>query len=100
MREIVTAGEAPNILEGLTRTKKHLEALEKLIDAALARSFLILERLGYPRKQTLTAAHARQHWLLKELLPSRNSTFGNRSQFHLRPFVRQSDCRRMAGNGA
>jgi hypothetical protein len=54
MREIVTAGEAPNILEGLTRTKKHLEALEKLIDAALARSFLILERLGYPRKQTLT----------------------------------------------
>jgi hypothetical protein len=47
MRELVSAGEAPNLLEGLTRTKKHLEALEKLIDVALVRSFLVLERLGY-----------------------------------------------------
>jgi hypothetical protein len=47
MRGTVAGGEAPNLLEGLTRTKKHLEALEKLIDAALARSFLVLERLGY-----------------------------------------------------
>ena len=47
MRDLVAAGEAPNVLEGLTRTKQHLEALEKLIDAALMRSFLVLERLGY-----------------------------------------------------
>jgi hypothetical protein len=47
MREIVADGRAPNLLEGLTRTKKHLEGLEKLIGIALTRSFLILERLGY-----------------------------------------------------
>jgi hypothetical protein len=47
MAEFVKAGEAGNTLEGLTRTKVHLEALTKLIDAALTRTFLVLERLGY-----------------------------------------------------
>src|ERR1700683_422844 len=43
MRRLVKSGEAPNVLEGLTRTKMHLEALHKLVDAALTRSFLVLE---------------------------------------------------------
>jgi len=38
---------APQMLEGLTNTKKHLEGLAKMIDQALFRSFLLLERLGY-----------------------------------------------------
>jgi hypothetical protein len=47
MAEFVKDGEAGNILEGLTRTKMHLETLHKLMEAALSRSFLVLERLGY-----------------------------------------------------
>jgi hypothetical protein len=47
MADFVKDGEAANILEGLTRTKMHLEALYKLVDAALMRSFLVLERLSY-----------------------------------------------------
>lgn len=47
MRSLVAEGQAPNILEGFTRAKKHLEALEALLEAALSRSFLTLERLGY-----------------------------------------------------
>jgi hypothetical protein len=47
MAEFVKDGGAGNTLEGLTRTKMHLEALRKLVEAALNRSFLVLERLGY-----------------------------------------------------
>ena len=47
MATLVKVGEAPNVLEGLTRTKMHLEALIKLIQNAETRSFLVLERLGY-----------------------------------------------------
>jgi hypothetical protein len=47
MADFVKDGEASNLLEGLSRTKKHLVALAKLIDTALSRSFLVLERLGY-----------------------------------------------------
>jgi hypothetical protein len=34
-------------LEGLTRTKKHLDALSKLMQAALTRMFLVIEEFGY-----------------------------------------------------
>jgi hypothetical protein len=37
----------PQLLEGLTRTRLHLESLHKALDVALSRSFLIIERLGY-----------------------------------------------------
>ncbi|MCA1470864.1 hypothetical protein I6F09_23545 [Bradyrhizobium sp. IC3195] len=47
MAGFVKDGEAGNILEGLTRTRMHLETLHKLVDAALGRSFIVLERLGY-----------------------------------------------------
>jgi hypothetical protein len=47
MREAAQSGDAPNFLEGLTRTKLHLEALHKLLDTALMRSYLTLEQLGY-----------------------------------------------------
>jgi hypothetical protein len=47
MQQFVATGEASNVLEGLTRTKMQLKALHKLVDAALSRSLLVLERLGY-----------------------------------------------------
>jgi hypothetical protein len=47
MAGFVKDGEAENILEGLTRTRLHLESLHRLVDTALGRSFLVLERLGY-----------------------------------------------------
>jgi hypothetical protein len=47
MADFVKDGEASNVLEGLSRTKEHLVALAELIDTALSRSFLVLERLGY-----------------------------------------------------
>jgi hypothetical protein len=47
MADLVKEGNAPNLLEGLTRTKLHLEALYDLVQAALMRSFLMIERLGY-----------------------------------------------------
>ena len=47
MLDLISAGDAPNVLEGLTRTKIHLQALVELTNAALSRSFLVLEELGY-----------------------------------------------------
>ena len=47
MKTIVESGQAQTLLEGLTRTKDQLEILRKAMDAALMRSFLVLERLGY-----------------------------------------------------
>lgn len=47
MRGFVQDGEVTNILEGLTRTKKHLEQMTATVDAALMRTFVVLERLGY-----------------------------------------------------
>jgi len=44
---MVRAGVAPDMLEGLSTTKEHLEALVDLLRAALTRSFVVLERLGY-----------------------------------------------------
>ncbi len=43
----VKEGEAPNILEGWTRTKAHMLGLANLADVAMGRAFLVLERLGY-----------------------------------------------------
>jgi hypothetical protein len=47
MRGIIEDGEGQNICEGLTRTKKHFDALSKLLAAALTRMFRVLEELGY-----------------------------------------------------
>jgi hypothetical protein len=47
MAGLVKDGEAPNLLEGWSRLKAHLQAVVKLSDVALDRSFLVLERLGY-----------------------------------------------------
>jgi hypothetical protein len=47
IKSFVADGEMQNILEGFTRTKMHLDVPYKLLDAALGRSFLMLERLGY-----------------------------------------------------
>jgi len=45
--EIVEDGLAPDLLERWCETKHHLNALVTIIDNALTRSFLVLERLGY-----------------------------------------------------
>jgi hypothetical protein len=37
----------PNMLEGWSATKHHFESLLKVLDTALSRSILVLERLGY-----------------------------------------------------
>jgi hypothetical protein len=47
MGDFVRAGQAPELLEGMTRTRLHLEMLHNLLQAALHRSFLVVERLGY-----------------------------------------------------
>lgn len=44
---MVKAGLMPDTLEGMSTTKEHLEALVELLRAALTRSFVVLERLGY-----------------------------------------------------
>lgn len=44
---LVKAGVMPDTLEGISTTKEHLEALVDLLRAALTRSFVVLERLGY-----------------------------------------------------
>jgi hypothetical protein len=40
-------GDIPDLLDGLTHTKRHLQALAKMIDTVLHRHFIVLERLGY-----------------------------------------------------
>ena len=47
MHEIVATGGVPELLDNLTKTQQHLAALRKLVDVALQRSFLVIERLGY-----------------------------------------------------
>jgi hypothetical protein len=41
------SGEAPHVLQGLTQTQLHLLDLCELLAAARARSFQMLEDLGY-----------------------------------------------------
>jgi hypothetical protein len=47
MEGIAKEGLAPDMLENLTTTKHHLAALAEILDKALLRSFLVMERLGY-----------------------------------------------------
>jgi hypothetical protein len=47
MAHFAKDGVVPEMLEAYCLTKKHLEHLIELLDAALNRSFLVLERLGY-----------------------------------------------------
>lgn len=47
MNEFIASGRAPEMLDGLVGTKEHLQALVKLIEVALTRSFLVLEQFGY-----------------------------------------------------
>lgn len=44
---IVEAGAVNEMLDHLCDTKDHLKAVVALLDAALARSFIALERLGF-----------------------------------------------------
>jgi hypothetical protein len=44
---VVRDGIVPDLLDGLTSTKEHLEALAKMISTVLHRHFIVLERLGY-----------------------------------------------------
>jgi hypothetical protein len=44
---LIKDGAAPGLLEWLTRSKHHLEALANVLDVALGRAFLVLERHGY-----------------------------------------------------
>jgi hypothetical protein len=37
----------PDLLDGLTKTKEHLEALASMVSTVLHRHFIVLERLGY-----------------------------------------------------
>ncbi|CDX24494.1 hypothetical protein MPL3356_400098 [Mesorhizobium plurifarium] len=47
MADICETGAVSDMLEQMMLTKEHLEALVDLLDRALFRSFLVLERLGY-----------------------------------------------------
>jgi hypothetical protein len=47
MGEMALGGIAPDLLDNIARTKAHLEAIVKLLDTVLTRSFVSLERLGY-----------------------------------------------------
>ena len=47
MAGFVKDGLAPEMMDGLCMTKEHLKSLVELCDVALARSFCVLERLGY-----------------------------------------------------
>src|ERR1700680_1067203 len=44
---LVKDGAVPEMLNGLCETKEHLLALASMIDAALLRTYAVLERLGY-----------------------------------------------------
>ncbi|MCK1618930.1 hypothetical protein IVA96_20280 [Bradyrhizobium sp. 159] len=45
--KLASAGHAPETVEGLIETKEHLAAMIRLLETAIVRSFLVLERLGY-----------------------------------------------------
>jgi|SRR6266516_3614768 hypothetical protein len=47
MSEMNKAQLIPELLENLCFTKDHLKTLVEMLDAALSRSFLMVERLGY-----------------------------------------------------
>lgn len=45
--KMAKSGIVPEMLEGMCDTRDHLKAIVELLDVALARSFTILDRLGY-----------------------------------------------------
>jgi len=47
MDSMARAGLVPELLDNIAGTKDHLAAIVKLLDMALTRSFVALERLGY-----------------------------------------------------
>lgn len=47
MESMVRAGLVPDLLDNIAETKDHLATIVKLLDVALSRSFVVLERLGY-----------------------------------------------------
>jgi hypothetical protein len=58
---VVKTGAVPGMLESSCVTKDHLKSLAEMLDIALTRSFLVLERLGYepnkPPPDTPQAVH-------------------------------------------
>ena len=44
--QMAKAGIVPDMLDGMIATRDHLKAIVELIDVALARSFVVLDRLG------------------------------------------------------
>ena len=47
MAHLAKKGLVPDLLEGWCITKEHLKTLTKMLDMVTARSFVVLERLGY-----------------------------------------------------
>ncbi len=47
MSGVVKEGIVPDMLDGWVETKEHLRGLAEMLDTALTRSFIVLERLGY-----------------------------------------------------
>ena len=47
LTDLIKDGRVPDLLDDMIRTREHLKALAKMIDIAVTRSFLVLERLGY-----------------------------------------------------
>lgn len=47
MEKIINSGCAPDTLERMSVTRDHLMSLAEMLDKALTRSFLVLDRLGY-----------------------------------------------------
>ena len=45
--KMVTGGIVPDTLDGLIATRDHMKALAEMIDVALTRSFVVLDRLGF-----------------------------------------------------
>jgi hypothetical protein len=44
---LIPVGVVPDMLEGLARTRRHVEVLHALLDTSLMRSFAVLEQCGY-----------------------------------------------------
>ena len=47
LSELAPTGHLPETLDGMIGTKEHLADMIRLLETAIARSFLVLERLGF-----------------------------------------------------
>lgn len=45
--QMVNGGIVPDMLDGMVATRDHLKALVEMINVALTRSFVVLDRLGF-----------------------------------------------------